>query len=112
MLQFYVIIFSIFYEKKDASAKFQYFNPNWHELKKQGKCSSLAPPGIKFYKIQYAWQGVKLTKMMSIFTSKKVWKYLKNIQLTKSDPKRTKGQCQIGLKFKMAKYIFQDKCKK
>ena len=87
MLQFYVIIFSIFYEKKDASAKFQYFNPNWHELKKQGKCSSLAPPGIKFYKIQYAWQGVKLTKMMSIFTSKKVWK----IHLKKTNPKIKRG---------------------
>ena len=37
------------------------------------------------------WQGVKFTSLMSIFSSKKVWKYLINIQLTKSDPKRTRG---------------------
>ena len=40
---------------------------------------------------------------MSIFTSKKVWKFFINIQLTKSDPKRTRGgkcppSCQLGLK--------------
>jgi hypothetical protein len=45
-------------------------NPNWHELGKQEKCSSLAPPRSKFYKTQLAWQGVKLTGLMSIFTSK------------------------------------------
>ena len=28
------------------------FNPNWHELRKQEKCSSLAPPRSKFYKTQ------------------------------------------------------------
>ena len=44
-------------------------NPNWHELRRQEKCSSL----------------------MSIFTCKKVWKCLIKIQLTKSDPKRTRG---------------------
>ena len=27
-------------------------NPNWHELRKQEKCSSLAPPRSKFYKTQ------------------------------------------------------------
>ena len=36
------------------------------------KNSSLEPPRSKFYKIQWAWQGVKLTRLMSIFTSKKV----------------------------------------
>jgi hypothetical protein len=40
---------------------------------------------------------------MSIFTSKKVWKFLIKIQLTNSDPKRTGGgkcppSCQLGLK--------------
>ena len=47
-------------------------NPNWHELRKQEKCSSLAPPRSIFYKTQWAWQGVKLTQLMSFFTSKKV----------------------------------------
>ena len=43
-----------------------------------------------FYKTQKGWQGVKLTRLMSIFTSNKVWKFLMIIQLTKSDPKRTR----------------------
>ena len=67
------------------------FNPNWHELRKQEKCSSLEPPRSKFYKTQWAWQGVKLTQLMSIFTSKKVWKFLIKIHLTKSNPKITRG---------------------
>ena len=45
-------------------------NPNWHELWKQEKCSSLAPPRGIFYKTQWACQGVKLTQLMSILTSK------------------------------------------
>ena len=44
-----------------------------------------------FYKSQRARQGVKLTRFMSIFTSKKVWKFLIQIQLTKSNPKITRG---------------------
>ena len=43
-------------------------NPNWHELREQEKCSSFAPPRSTFYKTQWAWQGVKLTRLMSIFT--------------------------------------------
>ena len=48
-------------------------------------------------------QGVKLTRLMSIFTSKKVWKFLVKIQLTKFDPKRTRRlkyppSCQLGSK--------------
>jgi hypothetical protein len=43
------------------------FNPNWHELLKQEKCSSLPPPRGIFYKTQWAWQGVKLSRLMSIF---------------------------------------------
>ena len=66
-------------------------NPHWHELHKQEKCSSLEPPRGIFYKTQWAWQGVKLTPIMSIFTSKKVWKFLIKIPLTKSNPKRTRG---------------------
>ena len=46
-------------------------DPHWHELWKQEKCSSLAPPRGFFYKTQWAWQGVKFTQLMSIFTSQK-----------------------------------------
>ena len=79
------------------------FNPNWHELWKQEKCSSLATPWNMFYMIQWAWQGVKLTWKMSIFTAKEVWKFLIKIQLTKSDPKRIRGgkcpaSCRLGLR--------------
>ena len=66
-------------------------NPHWHELWKQEKCSSLAPPKCNVYKTQWAWQGVKLTWWMSIFTANKVGKFLIKIQLTKTDPKRTRG---------------------
>ena len=68
------------------------FNPYWHELWKQEKCSSLAPPRGISNKTQLACQGVKLTQLMSIFTSKKVWTFLIKIQLTKCDPKRTRGR--------------------
>ena len=46
------------------------FNLHWHELWKQEKCSSLSPPRGIFYKTQWAWQGVKLAWLMSIFSSK------------------------------------------
>ena len=79
------------------------FNPHWHEQWKQEKCSFLPPPRGICYKPRWAWQDVKLTRLMSIFTSKKVWKFLIKIQLTKSDPKRTRGgkcppSCQLGLR--------------
>ena len=32
--------------------KLSEINSNWHELRKQEKCSSLAPPGSTFYKTQ------------------------------------------------------------
>ena len=51
-----------------------FINPHWHELWKQEKCSVLVPPRGIFYKTQWAWQSVELTRLMSIFTSKKVWK--------------------------------------
>ena len=57
-------------------------NPNWHELWKQEKCSSLTPPMSKFYKTQWAWQGVKLIRLISIF-------HLQKSQLT--NPKITRG---------------------
>ena len=49
-------------------------NPHWHDLWKQD------------YKTQWAWQGVKLIWLMSIFTSKIVFD--KN-SAEKSDPKKT-----------------------
>ena len=69
---------------------------------KARKMLILALPWGISYKTQWAWQGVKLTQLMSIFTSKKVWKFLIKIQLTKSDPKSTRRQkyppsCQLGL---------------
>ena len=48
-------------------------NPHWHELWRQEKCSSLAPLRSMFFKTQRAWQVVKLTQLMAIFTSKKVF---------------------------------------
>ena len=73
---------------------FEFFhgiNPNWHELWKQEKCSSLAPPSGIFYKTQWARKGIKLIWLMSSFTSEKVLKFLIKLQLAKSGPKRTRG---------------------
>ena len=36
----------------DKPLLFSIFNPNWHQLRKQEKCSPLAPPRSKFYKTQ------------------------------------------------------------
>ena len=49
-------------------------NSYWYEPWKQERCSFLVPPRCIFYKPHWAWQGVKLTRLMSIFTSK-VWKF-------------------------------------
>ena len=65
-------------------------NPHWHELWKQEKCSSFAPPMGHVYKTQWAWQGVKLTLSISIFNSKEVWKFLIKIQLAKILSKKDK----------------------
>ena len=57
-----------------------------------------------------------LTRLMSIFNSKKVWEFLVKIQLTKSDPKRTGGgkcsaSCQLGLKREpMESIIYEIDC--
>ena len=67
------------------------FYCNWHELRKQEKCSFLAHTRSKFYKTQWAWQGVKLTQMISIFTSKKVWKFFIQIQADKIQSQNDKG---------------------
>ena len=83
-------------------------NPNWHELRKKEKCSSLAPPWSKVYKTQWSWQDVKVTQLMSIFTSKKVWNFLIQIQLIKSNPKITRGvklPWLMPIRVKKQKYI-------
>ena len=67
----------------------QPLNLHWHELWKQEKCSSLGPSRGIFYKTQWALQGIKLTRLMSIFTSKKSLEIFDKNQLTKSDLKRT-----------------------
>ena len=46
-------------------------NPHWHELRQKEKCSSLDPLRGIICKTQEARQGVKLTGLMSIFTTKK-----------------------------------------
>ena len=58
---------------------------------KKEKCSSLGQPRSKFCKTQWARQGVKLSRLISIFTSKNVWKFLIKIQLTKSNLKIIRG---------------------
>ena len=60
-------------------------NPVWHGITKQEKYSILELPRGNFCKPQWAGQNVKITQMISIFTSKKVWKFWKIYQLTKSD---------------------------
>ena len=67
-------------EESHSNKSEKLFNLYWHELWNQEKCSSLVPPRSIFY--------VKLAWLISIFTSKKVWKFLMKIQLTISDPKR------------------------
>ena len=44
-----------------------------------------------FYKTQSAWQGVKLTRLVSIFTSKKVWNFLIKKSAEKIWSKKEKG---------------------
>ena len=63
-------------------------NPNWHELRKQKKMLIFSATKEQ---VLWAWQGVKLIRLMSIFTSKKVSKFLIQIQLTKFNPKITRG---------------------
>ena len=60
-------------------------SPNWHELWKQEKCSSLAPPRGIFIRLN------KLNLIDVNFQLQKVWKFLMKIHQTKSDPKRTRS---------------------
>ena len=53
-----------------ARLKIYFFNPILHDLLRKEKCSSLVPPMGSFYKTQWAMQGVKLTRLIWIFTSK------------------------------------------
>ena len=71
------------------------------------KSLSLAPSRGTFYKTQWPWQGVKLTRLISIFNFIKVWKFLIKIQLIKFNPKRATIKkcppphplsCQLGSK--------------
>ena len=63
----------------------------WHGITEQEKCSTLELPRGNFCKTQWAGQGVKINQLISIFTSKKVWKFLKKNQLTKSDLTNSTG---------------------
>ena len=86
------------------------FNPNWHELWKQDKWSSLVPPRGIFFKTHWAWQGAKLTRLMSVFTSKIVLKILIKIQLTKYSPKMTRGwqvPCLMPNRVKLSSNLLQ-----
>ena len=74
-----------------------FLNPNWHELKKQEKCSPLAPPRSKFYKTQWAWQACQISS---------IWKFLIQIHLTNSNPKITRGvkvPCLMPIRVKVLK---------
>ena len=67
------------------------------------KYSSLSPPKSIFYKTHWSWQGVKITRLMSIFISQKVWKFLIKIQQTKSNPKIMRGvnpPCLMAIRVK------------
>ena len=44
----WIILNDIYKNIKAGQEKDSYFNPNWHELWKQKKCSSLAPPRAIF----------------------------------------------------------------
>ena len=48
------------------------FNPVWHEVWKQEKCSSLEFPRGNFYKTWWAEEGVKIIRLMSIVISNDV----------------------------------------
>ena len=72
-------------------------------LENQEKCWSLEPPRGNFYKTQLAGLNVKITRLMSILTSKKIWKNLKKKSADKIWSHKDKGiknvppPCQIGL---------------
>ena len=64
------------------------FNPVWHDVGKQEKCSSLEPPRGNFYKTQWAGQGVKITS--SIYVNFHLQKsFFEKKSADKIDPTRT-----------------------
>ena len=65
------------------SAIYHSINPVWHYMWKQEKCSSLELSRGNSYTAQWAGQGLKITRLMSIFTSIKVWKFLVKILIQK-----------------------------
>ena len=58
-------------EKKEFLS---FFNPVWHDV---GNWKARKMLIFRATKGQWAGQGVKITRLMSIFTSNKVWKFLK-----------------------------------
>ena len=63
------------------------------------KCSSLVPPRSKFYKIQWAWQGVKLTRLMSFFFRNFGYKFSwQNLIQKVQESGKCPASCQLGLK--------------
>ena len=76
-------------------------NPNWHELCKQEKCSTLAPPRSIFFKDSMRLAWCQINPIDANFDLQKHLEFF-NQKLTKSDPKRTGGgKCppsfQLGL---------------
>ena len=79
-------------------------NPDWHELWKQEKCSSLATPRGIFYSAQWAWRGCQINKIgfnfhlqksLEIFdecSADKIWSKDKEIKVSPLMPIRVKGQ--------------------
>ena len=74
---------------------FTIFNPHWHELWKQEKCSSLATPSGIFYKSQSAWHGEKIIRLMSIFTSKKFGDFWKKLSWQNLIQKEQEQHCFV-----------------
>ena len=64
---------------------------NWHELRKQKKCSPLAPPRSILYQTQWAWQGVKLTRNLIDVNFHLLISLESFFSWKKSGPKKDKG---------------------
>ena len=67
---------------------------------KVSKCSSLAPPRSKFYKTQWAWQGVNLSQLISIFTSKNGWKFWTADKIQSKNYKGVNPPCLMPIRVK------------
>ena len=62
-------------------------NPNWHELWKEEKCSSFAPPWSKFYKTQWASNYPNWSQ----FSPPKMFRNFEKISADKIQSKNYKG---------------------